>query len=285
MSMARGCKAAGAEGALAWPRWVGANIARSVAALGRTRRARRKPVWRAPLRVWTAALVALLVIAAVMVFADAAIAEAAKHLPSWIVVTFAFLTDFGKSGWFLWPTGLLLVAIAAFASPALAPLHRLVLAAIAVRTGFLFAAIAAPSLFVTVIKRVIGRARPFVGEQADPFLYMQLVWRADYASMPSGHATTAFAAVVAVGLLWPRLRLPMLAYAVVIAVSRVVLDAHYLSDVIAGAIAGGVGALLVRDWFAARRLGFAVDADGGIHAWPGPGWARIKRVARRLIAP
>jgi undecaprenyl-diphosphatase len=77
----------------------------------------------------------------------------------------------------------------------------------------------------------------------------------------------------------------MLIYALVIAVSRVVLDAHYVSDVIAGAIAGVIGALLVRDWFAARRLGFAVGPQGGVRALPGPSWARIKRVARRLPAP
>ena len=131
------------------------------------------------------------------------------------------------------------------------------------RTGFLFAAIAVPSLFATIIKRLIGRARPFVGAEADPFLYGRWVWRADYASMPSGHATSAFAAAIAVGLLWPRLRSLMLIYALIIAVSRVVLDAHYLSDVIAGAFVGSIGALIVRDWFARRHLGFVVGRRDG----------------------
>jgi undecaprenyl-diphosphatase len=220
-----------------------------------------------------------------MVFADAQLAAASKQLPGWAYPAFEFMTDFGKSGWFLWPTGIVLAAIAALTAPAVAPLSRLVLAAIAVRTGFLFAAIAVPSLFATIIKRLIGRARPHVGTEADPFLYGQLVWRADYASMPSGHATTAFAAAIAVGLLWPRLRPLMLIYALIIAVSRVVLDAHYLSDVIAGAFVGSIGALIVRDWFARRHLGFVVDAQGVTHPLPGPSWARIKRVARSLIAP
>jgi undecaprenyl-diphosphatase len=151
--------------------------------------------------------------------------------------------------------------------------------------GFLFVAIAVPSLFVTIIKRLIGRARPFVGSAADPFLYQPLVWRADYASMPSGHATTAFAAAIAIALVWPRLRWPMLVYAVIIAASRVVLDAHYLSDVIVGAFVGVIGALMVRDWFARRRLGFVVDAGGRAHPLPGPSWSRIKRVAGSLVAP
>ena len=61
--------------------------------------------------------------------------------------------------------------------------------------------------------------------------------------------------------------------------------AHYPSDVFAAAIVGAVGAWLVRDYFAARRLGFVIDADGRVRALPGPSFARIKRVARRLLAP
>lgn len=273
-----------AHGVASWLRWTCANVRQAGAVLARPPRpkaARRG----GRVRLVAGGLAALLVIVTLMVFADAAVTEAAKRLPRWVRVAFAFVTDFGKSGWFLWPTAILLVAIAAVASPALARLSRLVLAAVAVRVAFLFAAIAVPSLFVTVIKRLIGRARPFVSEQADPFLYLPLVWRADHASMPSGHATSAFAAAIAVGLLWPRLRAVMLAYAVAIAASRVVLGAHYVSDVVAGAIVGAAGALIVRDWFAARRLGFAGTADGGVRPLPGPSWARIGRVARSLIAP
>jgi len=282
MSLSGGA-ATGAQGGVSWPRWARANVSAAMTVLAASPRFGVVQGRRA--RVVAAVLVTILLVAVSMVFADAQLAAASKQLPGWLHAAFAFMTDFGKSGWFLWPTAVGLAAIAVVASPALTPLSRLVLAAIAVRTGFLFAAIAAPSLFATIIKRVIGRARPFVGGQADPFLYGRWVWRPDYASMPSGHATTAFAAAIAVGLLWPRLRPVMLIYALVIAVSRVVLDVHYLSDVIAGAFVGSIGALLVRDWFARRHLGFVVDAHGVTHALPGPSWARIKRVARNLIAP
>jgi len=267
-----------------WPRWAANNVACGLAALVRPPPVKPRRIRRAYLRLLVGSLVMLVVIAAAMVFADASIAEDAKRAPALVIELFSFLTDFGKSGWFLWPTGILLAAIAALASPALAPLDRFLLATIAVRAGFLFTAIAVPGLFTTLVKRVIGRARPFVGEHADPFLYLPWVWRADHASLPSGHAATAFAAAVAVGLLWPALRLPMLAYAVVIAVSRVVLDAHYLSDVTVGAMVGVIGAVLVRDAFAARRLGFAIGSDGSVKALPGPSWRRLKRVARRLFA-
>ena len=201
---------------------------------------------------------------------------------AWLVDLFYEITDFGTSGWMLVPTGLALIVIAALASPALPQMSRLVLAALAVRLGFVFAAVALPGLVVTIVKRMIGRARPFVGGSADPFLYRPFDWRPDYASLPSGHATNVFAALVAIGLVWPRLRAIMLVYALVIAVSRVVVLSHHPSDVIAGAVAGTVGALLVRDWFAARRFGFAIGADGTVRALPGPSWRRIKKVARRV---
>jgi membrane-associated phospholipid phosphatase len=77
----------------------------------------------------------------------------------------------------------------------------------------------------------------------------------------------------------------MWTYAVVIALSRVVLTAHFPSDVMVGAVVGVVGVLLVRDWFARRGLAFVLGADGTVRPLPGPSFARIKRVARQLMAP
>ena len=129
---------------------------------------------------------------------------------------------------------------------------------------------------------MIGRARPFVAGN-DIWAYEPLTWHARYASFPSGHATTAFAALVAIGAIFPQARALMWIYAVLIALSRVIITAHHPSDVIAGAIVGAAGAYLVCNWFAARRLGFAVSSDGSVHAMPGPSVRRIiKAVARRL---
>jgi undecaprenyl-diphosphatase len=40
--------------------------------------------------------------------------------------------------------------------------------------------------------------------------------------------------------------------------------------VVAGALLGTLGALVVRYWFAVRRLGFSIGRDGRIHPRPGP---------------
>jgi hypothetical protein len=54
--------------------------------------------------------------------------------------------------------------------------------------------------------------------------------------------------------------------------------------VVAGAIVGSVGALLVRNWFAARRLGFLVGSDGVVRTLPGPSMRHLKAAARRVFA-
>jgi len=269
----------------AWPRRLLANARDWLALIGRPPRPGvPRPIWRTPARLGLGALVALALIGGTMVLIDRATIMAVGGLPEWVIGLFNELTDYGTSDWFLVPIGLMLVFIAALATPALSHVSRLVTVAFTVRLGFVFAAIALPGLFVTIVKRLIGRARPFIGGDADPFRYAPFIWRPDYASLPSGHATNVFAALVAVGLVWPRLRPIMLVYALVIAVSRIIVLAHHPSDVIAGAVVGSVGALMVRDWFAARRLGFVIEPDGRVRALPGPSWRRLKTVARRFAA-
>ncbi len=226
------------------------------------------------------AIAATLIVA---VLFDASAITAARRLPLWLIDIFDTLTDFGKSGWFLWPLAAVMLAIAA--APARLPrMTRLVLASIAMRAAFLFLAIGLPGLFTTIVKRWIGRARPFVGGSADPYLFHPFGWKVEYASLPSGHAVTAVAAAIAFGMLWPRLRPLMWTYAVTICISRVVLTAHHPSDVLAGAFVGIVGVLMVRHYFAARRILFGVSSSGAVMAFPGPSKRHIKSVARAMLA-
>jgi undecaprenyl-diphosphatase len=264
VSVSGGLKQVAADRGPAWPRWARANVAQYFSLLGRKPRRSPTPPWRAPRRLGIGAVAAVVIIAATMIVIDAPAVPVAQGVPEWLITVFDELTDFGKSVWFLVPIALLLAALALVASPALPLMSRRVLAAIAVRLGFLFLAIGLPGLCFAAVKRLIGRARPLVEGSADPFIYRPLSWNVEYASLPSGHATDAFA--------------------VAMAVSRVVLTAHFPSDVILGAIVGVVGALLVRDWFAARRLAFAYGPDGSVKPFAGPSLARIRRLARQLVA-
>ena len=196
--------------------------------------------------------------------------------------SFQFATDFGLSGWFLFPLGGALLAIALVTSPALTRMSQLVLASLAVRLGFLFLAIAVPGLVVTIVKRIVGRARPLIAGE-DAFLYKFFLWRVEYASFPSGHATTAFAAAIAFGVLWPRLRPLLWTYAIVIALEPG--HRHRASSERCGGRrhrrrgrrAAGAGLVWRRAGSAFRSVPTARSGH-----LPGPSWARIKRVARSL---
>ena len=149
----------------------------------------------------------------------------------------------------------------------------------------MFLSVAFSVLVGDLLKGLIGRGRPFVGGEANPFNFSFRSWNEAYSSLPSGHATTAFALAFAVSALWPQARTLMFGYAIVIAVSRLVLLAHHPSDVVAGALTGMIGAMAVRYWYAARHLAFTIRPDGGIVALPGPSADQLKRVAREADRP
>jgi membrane-associated phospholipid phosphatase len=98
---------------------------------------------------------------------------------------------------------------------------------------------------------------------------------------PSGHSTTAFAAAVAVGALWPRFRIPFWTYALAIGISRIIVTAHFPSDIAVSAAIGTMGALVVRNYFAGRGRVFVFGPDGSVRALPGSSLVR----GWRIIAP
>jgi len=239
-----------------------------------------RPAWPQALSLAAGGLFVVITLAAVMLFLDARTIDQVRYLPLWLVDLFNEITDYGKSGWPLWPCIILVVALVLVAALTPSRFANLVIVSLVVRLEFVIVAVAAPSLIVTIGKRLIGRVRP---SALGPFAYVPFSWRPDYAGMPSGHSTSAFAAAVAIGMVWPRARPLLWIYAIVIAASRVIISAHYPSDVIAGAVVGALGAVLVRRYFAARRLAFAPAPDGRVRRLPGPSWRRIKTIAAKSV--
>jgi undecaprenyl-diphosphatase len=261
-------------------RRIGANFCGWLALLVRPRRFKQSRLLPPRIRLLVGALAVIVLVALAMAFIDARGFMFAGTLPLWFIATFNEITDFGKSNWFLIPLGGLIVLAAILGRPAAGRMANLVLTSLIVRFGYVFIAIALPGLLVTIVKRLIGRLRP---SAHGPFVYVPWSWDAAHASMPSGHATTAAAAAIAIGTVWPKTRIVMWVYAALIFASRVIIQAHFVSDVLAAAFVGGFGAILVRNWFAARRLAFIPARDGMVRAMPGPSWSRVKMVARRLI--
>jgi len=194
---------------------------------------------------------------------------------------FRVLTDFGKDSYVLSLLGAMLIVIALVAA-ALRGNSQGQLLGFGLRLQFVFLAVLVPLLPGELFKWIVGRGRPFVGGEANPFNYVPLAGTEAYFSFPSAHAITAFALAFAVSAVWPRAWGIMIAYALLIGFTRLVLLAHHPSDVVAGALIGVVGAMCVRYWFAARGLGFAIGRDGAISPLA---QGRVKRVAHRAPAP
>ena len=101
------------------------------------------------------------------------------------------------------------------------------------------AAILVTSRATAGLKQEFDRLRPPLDDHA----IRAIVHLPESASFPSGHASGAFALAVSLGLLVPRARIPALALATLVGLSRIWLGVHYLSDVIAGALLGSAVAL------------------------------------------
>ncbi len=147
-----------------------------------------------------------------------------------------------------------------------------------------------------ILKSVVGRARPYIVKNDDPHVFRPLRPTAGYASFPSGHTTVAFAAASA----WQaeftrsdwahspfvrdhpwvgRAVAPMLfGSAALVGVSRMYHDAHWGSDVVAGAGIGTVvGAIVVRrahagtagriDRWLLPSLAWSSAEDGVVVGW------------------
>ena len=83
------------------------------------------------------------------------------------------------------------------------------------------------------LKGLINRPRPVE-------LYQGLGFSGGYEgpSFPSGHATLSFALAAALCLRWPKGKFLWLGTATLVAISRVVLGVHWVSDVVVGAAIG-----------------------------------------------
>lgn len=114
----------------------------------------------------------------------------------------------------------------------------------------LFASVALSGIAANIIKVIACRSRPpLLIEQGITQWHlfgfqMEYIWN----SFPSGHATTGLAIAISGSAAYPRLKWLFWSVGLAIVFGRLMLNAHYLSDVIAGGILGGIVAM----WTARR---------------------------------
>ena len=106
-------------------------------------------------------------------------------------------------------------------------------------------ALALAGLTTRAIKIATGRARPSVKTEAH---WNGTQFSSKYHAFPSGHTASSTAFFVALFLARKKLGAPLLLIPILIAVSRMIVGAHYLSDVTVAAVVGVICALLAVHW-------------------------------------
>src|SRR5262244_3892997 len=100
------------------------------------------------------------------------------------------------------------------------------------------------------LKRLSQRPRPC---QYEPHCWSKVL-PPDKFSFPSGHTMTAFSIALVLTYFYPHLEFALIFLALSIALSRVVLGMHFLSDVLAGIILGGRRVITTITTFASLGL-------------------------------
>ncbi len=178
---------------------------------------------------------------------DTSVAEwGDQHTAAWSRDAIAAITRLGE-GWVVIPVAVLVAAveIARTRSRWVAP--------------FLLAVIAGESLLTAAIKQLVDRARPEIEPVAATL----------GPAFPSGHTGTAAASWAAFALVasrwwgpraWPALAGLTAGIAVAVAASRVLLDVHWLTDVLAGLALGWAWFAVCAIAFGGRLLDFGAAA-------------------------
>jgi len=143
--------------------------------------------------------------------------------PRWIRLWMILATRAGD-GWLWYALGVLVLAFGR-------PSRYAAVAAAGISCGV------GAALFL-VLKRLTGRKRPC----AIASHCWATLLPPDQFSFPSGHSISAFAFAVSIGLFEPSLMYGLLFCALSVAISRIMLGLHFLSDVVVGALLGaGLG--------------------------------------------
>jgi membrane-associated phospholipid phosphatase len=111
-------------------------------------------------------------------------------------------------------------------------------------------ALALAGVTTRAIKIATGRARPSVKTEAH---WNGPQFSSKYHAFPSGHTASSTAFFVALFLARKKLGAPLLLIPILIALSRMIVGAHYLSDVTFAAILGVICAFLAVHWLCTIR--------------------------------
>lgn len=182
------------------------------------------------------------------------------HINKDIIEFSRAISHLGRGGVVLIPAGLVMIAASLLADINSNRRLRAAYSHFRNTAAFIFASVALAGLIALLFKNLLGRARPKFFDEFGSFYFLPLTFDASLASFPSGHATTSFACAAAIGFLSPNWRFTAFTFALWIALSRYLISAHYLTDILIGSLLGSIVAIYVKRHFTEKGLLFRKTA-------------------------
>lgn len=100
------------------------------------------------------------------------------------------------------------------------------------RFWFLLLCVAIPNVICVVLKVILGRARPLMWFENHLYGFFGFQTNSNFWSLPSGHTTNIMSLVLGLSILFPRYFYALLSVGFTVALSRILLNQHYLTDVL-----------------------------------------------------
>ena len=126
---------------------------------------------------------------------------------------------------------------------------------------FLFWNILISGVLVQIFKHILARPRPVLFFDSNQTSLDFFSFESQFHSFPSGHSATVFAFAFSMLLLFPRLKSFWLIFASIIALTRVIITAHFVSDIVAGAFVSYLVSIYLKKCFLDREKLFHQIGD------------------------
>jgi membrane-associated phospholipid phosphatase len=176
-------------------------------------------------------------------FFDYSISKFFYNINSQTKSLFETLTHFGDSLYFFVPTIIIWAFIKIIQN------KNKILLTISDISIFIFFNVLFSGIIVQIFKHLLGRPRPpmfhLFNLSSPDFFQFDSKWH----SFPSGHTATIFAFIFCLIFLFPKIKNILISIAMIIASTRVIVGAHYVSDIFGGALVAYVTTILLRDKF------------------------------------
>jgi len=106
---------------------------------------------------------------------------------------------------------------------------------------FLIVSLIITGLYTQILKHIVGRPRPNQVLLENNYDFNFFTTNSNFHSFPSGHTSTIFTIALILCFLFPKIKYFFILLATIIAFSRVVVGAHYFTDVLAGIVVSYAG--------------------------------------------